>query len=231
MECGIRASVLVSGMGALHVPHYPELPGLERFSGPAFHSSAWDYNVISTAKRRRRRHGCQRHPIRPAIAPRVGQLHLFQRTPPWIVPRLDFALVKNGGAASVASPSRAGPTAIYFSGAREIRVLGFLGNETFRKKVEAIALRHMGRRIKDPQAPHALHSQLSIGVQTRPRFRRLLSHPQSFERSELVTEGSLKSASTASSRATASSAPIDVLIYGTGSVPPSSHAHWLPHRG
>jgi len=41
----IRPRVVVSGMGALHVPRYPELPGLKRFSGRTFHSSAWDYKV------------------------------------------------------------------------------------------------------------------------------------------------------------------------------------------
>jgi len=38
----IQARVLISGMGALHVPRYPDLPGLDRFHGPAFHSAAWD---------------------------------------------------------------------------------------------------------------------------------------------------------------------------------------------
>src|SRR5712672_2398822 len=41
----IRARVLVSGMGALHVPHYPEITGLDRFQGPAFHSATWDHGV------------------------------------------------------------------------------------------------------------------------------------------------------------------------------------------
>src|SRR5215472_12266918 len=42
---GIRARVLISGMGALHVPHYPEIPGIERFAGPSFHSSTWKPEV------------------------------------------------------------------------------------------------------------------------------------------------------------------------------------------
>jgi Flavin-binding monooxygenase-like len=47
----IRARVLISGMGALHVPHYPEIPGIQRFSGPSFHSATWRSDVQVNDKR------------------------------------------------------------------------------------------------------------------------------------------------------------------------------------
>src|SRR5262252_3549851 len=46
----IRARVLISGMGALHVPHYPEVPGIKCFSGPSFHSATWRSDVDLTGK-------------------------------------------------------------------------------------------------------------------------------------------------------------------------------------
>ena len=79
----IRARLIVSGIGGLHVPHYPELKGIGRFAGPAFHSSTWDHSVdlggknvavIGT--------GASAIQFVPQIAPRVGKLYLFQRTPP-----------------------------------------------------------------------------------------------------------------------------------------------------
>src|SRR5690348_14963807 len=91
----IKARVLVSGVGGLHVPQYPRLQGVESFAGPKFHSSTWDYGVdlqdknvavVGT--------GASSIQFVPQIAPRVGKLYLFQRTPPWIVPRLDFAIPK-----------------------------------------------------------------------------------------------------------------------------------------
>jgi len=45
IDVRIDARVLVSGMGALHVPRYPELNGIERFRGEAFHSGNWDSRV------------------------------------------------------------------------------------------------------------------------------------------------------------------------------------------
>ena len=87
----IRARVLVSGMGALHVPHYPEIPGIERFSGPSFHSATWRSDVDLTGKTVAViGTGASAIQFIPHIAPRAGKLYIFQRTPPWIVPRLDF---------------------------------------------------------------------------------------------------------------------------------------------
>ena len=46
----IRARVIVSGVGALHVPRYPEIPGLEQFGGPAFHSATWKRDCAPTTR-------------------------------------------------------------------------------------------------------------------------------------------------------------------------------------
>ncbi len=61
----IDARVIVSGMGALHVPRYPEIEGLDQFEGPAFHSAMWDSSVdLAREKRRRDRHRREFDPVR-----------------------------------------------------------------------------------------------------------------------------------------------------------------------
>jgi cation diffusion facilitator CzcD-associated flavoprotein CzcO len=86
------ARVVISCTGSLSRPAYPDLPGLSRFAGVSFHSASsnHDYDlegkrvaVIGT--------GASAIQFVPRIAPRVGQLFVFQRTPPWIVPRHDRA--------------------------------------------------------------------------------------------------------------------------------------------
>src|ERR1700733_2259056 len=47
----ITSKALVIGQGPLHVPNIPELPGLERFEGQAFHSAQWDHEYDLTGKR------------------------------------------------------------------------------------------------------------------------------------------------------------------------------------
>ncbi|NNL66245.1 MAG: NAD(P)/FAD-dependent oxidoreductase, partial [Myxococcales bacterium] len=38
----LEAEVLVSGVGQLHRPILPDIPGLDSFAGPSFHSARWD---------------------------------------------------------------------------------------------------------------------------------------------------------------------------------------------
>jgi cation diffusion facilitator CzcD-associated flavoprotein CzcO len=212
----IRARVLVSGMGALHVPRYPELPGLERFSGPAFHSSAWDHNVELDGKNVAVvGTGASAIQFVPQIAPRVGQLHLFQRTPPWIVPRLDFAFSEKWRRRFRSIPITRWALRQYIFWRQEIRVLGFLGNETFRKKVEAIALRHMSRRIKDPRLRAALTPNYQLGckrVLVSDDYYPTLNRPNV----ELITEGIAEVCKHSIATRDGVKRPVDVLIYGTG---------------
>jgi cation diffusion facilitator CzcD-associated flavoprotein CzcO len=215
-EIRIRARVLVSGMGALHVPHYPELKGLDRFKGPAFHSSAWDHSVdlegknvavIGT--------GASAIQFVPQIAPRVGKLHLFQRTPPWIIPRLDFAFSEKWKSRLRSIPITRWALRQFIFWRQEFRVLGFLGNESIRKKAEAIALRHLAREIKDPGVRAALTPNYQLGCK-----RVLVSDDfyPTLNRSnvELVTEGISEVCPHSIVTRDGAERPIDVLIYGTG---------------
>ena len=82
------ARVLISAVGALADPSVPQLEGLERFRGRAFHSARWDHDhelngrrvaVVGT--------GASAIQFVPEIVDRVDRLTLFQRTPPWVMPR------------------------------------------------------------------------------------------------------------------------------------------------
>ena len=212
----IRARVMVSGMGALHVPHFPEIKGLDRFQGPAFHSSAWDYKVDLAGKNVAVvGTGASAIQFVPQIAQHVGKLHLFQRTPPWIVPRLDFAFSDKWKWRFRNIPITRWVLRQYIFWRQEIRVLGFLGNEGFRQKMEAIALRHLARAIKDPTMRAALTPNYQLGCK-----RVLVSddYYPSLKRSniELVTEGISEVCPHSIVTRDGVERPIDVLIYGTG---------------
>jgi cation diffusion facilitator CzcD-associated flavoprotein CzcO len=212
----IRARVFVSGMGALHVPRYPQLPGRERFSGPAFHSSAWEHNVELDGKNVAVvGTGASAIQFVPQIAPRAGQLYLFQRTPPWIVPRLDFAFSEKWNRRFRDIPITRWALRQYIFWRQEFRVLGFLGNASIRKKAEAIALRHMTRRIKDPKLQAALTPNYQLGCK-----RVLVSddYYPTLTRSnvELVTEGIAEVCAHSIVTRDGAERPVDVLIYGTG---------------
>src|SRR5919198_194432 len=83
----LRTRVLVAGMGPLTEPKIPDLPGLDSFEGPVFHSARWDHSVDLRGKRVAAvGTGASAIQFVPAIQPKVSRLHVFQRTPPWIVP-------------------------------------------------------------------------------------------------------------------------------------------------
>ena len=63
----LRARALVSGMGALHHPAIPTIPGQGDFAGRSFHSARWDHACDLMAKRIGViGTGRERHPVRAA---------------------------------------------------------------------------------------------------------------------------------------------------------------------
>jgi cation diffusion facilitator CzcD-associated flavoprotein CzcO len=219
-ECGenlsIRARVMISGMGALHVPHYPEIPGIQRFSGPSFHSATWrsdvDVNdktvaVIGT--------GASAIQFIPHIAPRAGKLYIFQRTAPWIVPRLDFGISKKWRERFRRMPLQTWMIRTLLFWALEWRVLSFLGDRVVREHMERIARRHLETGVPDPKLRAALTPRYQIGCK-----RILLSddfYPVFARRNvELVTDRIAEICEHSIVTQDRAERPVDVLIYGTG---------------
>ncbi len=80
----ISANALVSGSGLLNRPSIPDIPGMKDFKGPMFHSARWDHSVDLTGKRVVQvGTGASGMQIAPSIAPKVGKLTVFQRSPHW----------------------------------------------------------------------------------------------------------------------------------------------------
>jgi cation diffusion facilitator CzcD-associated flavoprotein CzcO len=84
------AQSVISCSGGLSQPALPDIKGRDDFKGTMFHSAQWDHSydlkgktvaVIGT--------GASAIQIVPAIAPVVKELQLYQRTPPWIMPKMD----------------------------------------------------------------------------------------------------------------------------------------------
>jgi cation diffusion facilitator CzcD-associated flavoprotein CzcO len=84
----VQARHVVLATGPLHVPHVPHLPGIERFTGKVFHSARWDHDYDLSGKRIASiGTGGSAIQYCPRIAPGAERLHVFQRTPAWVIPR------------------------------------------------------------------------------------------------------------------------------------------------
>jgi len=86
-ESEITARAVITAVGQLNRPHLPDIDGADTFAGPSFHSAAWDHSVDLTGKRVALiGAGASGFQIAPAIADRVSQLTVFQRTAQWMFP-------------------------------------------------------------------------------------------------------------------------------------------------
>jgi cation diffusion facilitator CzcD-associated flavoprotein CzcO len=87
-----EAEVLLTACGQLSVPKVPPLPGLESFEGPAFHTAEWRHDADLAGKRVAVvGTGCSAIQVVPAIQPEVAQVDVYQRSPGWTLPKMDYA--------------------------------------------------------------------------------------------------------------------------------------------
>ncbi len=85
-----EADVVVNALGQLSNPVVPDLPGLDSFAGPAFHSARWRHDVDLTGKRVLVvGTGASAIQFVPGIVDRVGAMTVFQRHAPYVVPKPD----------------------------------------------------------------------------------------------------------------------------------------------
>ena len=87
-----EADVLVTACGQLSVPFTPPIEGLDSFDGAAFHTARWDHDVSLDDRRVAViGTGCSAIQVVPAIQPRVAHVDVYQRSPGWTFPKMDFA--------------------------------------------------------------------------------------------------------------------------------------------
>jgi len=86
------ANFIVTGSGGLHVPRLPNFKGQETFKGPAFHTALWDATFHPKGKRIAViGTGASAVQAVPGVVELgAAELKVFQRTPAWVPPRLDY---------------------------------------------------------------------------------------------------------------------------------------------
>ncbi len=160
----IQARVLVSGCGGLSRPSYPDIPGLDSFEGALFHSARWDHDVpldgktvgvIGT--------GASAIQIVPSIAETVQKLAVFQRTPPWILPKPDRAITPEERRRFRRLPftQKLARYAQYWR--HELFALGFVVDPRINRFGERFALKYLERSVRDPELRRKLTPDYTLG--------------------------------------------------------------------
>jgi cation diffusion facilitator CzcD-associated flavoprotein CzcO len=160
----VVADALISAVGPLRVPAYASVPGRETFGGPQFHTARWDHDV----QLRGRRvgvigTGASAIQVVPAIADQTAELHVFQRSPAWIIPRQDraYRTWERALAQHVPGVREAKRAWTYLT--KEGRIVGFRAGNPGMALVERMARRHLHRQVADPRLREQLTPAYRMG--------------------------------------------------------------------
>ena len=209
------ADVLVSAMGPLSDPAIPRLPGIETFTGKVFHSARWDHAYPLAGKRVAVvGTGASAIQFVPQIQPQVAQLTLFQRTPAWVLPRLDRPLTPKEHRLYKRFPLAQKLRRLKIFIQRETYGFSFR-HPKYLKTAQFVATRHLQRAVTDPVLREKLSPPYQIGckrVLISNDYYPALAQPNV----EVVTDGikEIRAASIVTSDGR--ERPIDAIIYGTG---------------
>ncbi|MDI1350506.1 NAD(P)/FAD-dependent oxidoreductase [Aquabacterium sp.] len=160
----LAAKFLINASGPLSTPVIPHFKGRDTFQGQTFHTNNWQHSYDHKGKRVAIiGSGASAAQVIPAIAPEVAQLHVFQRTPHWVLPRPDHVFSKFERALlGNKLIYKALRTAIYW--ALESRVIGFKYSQKMLNVVaQQAALKHIAQQISDPAIRQAVTPDYTIG--------------------------------------------------------------------
>jgi cation diffusion facilitator CzcD-associated flavoprotein CzcO len=210
------ADTVVSAVGALCEPALPDIKGINDFEGEIFHSARWNHDADLTGKRVAIiGTGASAIQIVPAIAPKVGHLDVYQRTAPWLLPRLDRPYTKAERLAFKHVPGlqRLSRAAIY--AARETQVVGLAKVPALMQLFEAIAKAKLRYEIRDPQLRAKVTPNFRIGCK-----RMLISNDYypalARPNVDVVTDGIAEVRANSIVTADGTEREIDALIVATG---------------
>jgi cation diffusion facilitator CzcD-associated flavoprotein CzcO len=160
----LTAEVVVAAAGPLCDPKMPDIPGLGSFPGQVFHSARWDHScelrgkriaVIGT--------GASAIQLVPQVQRVADRLTLFQRTPPWVLPRMDRRITGIERWLHTRVPATRALRRAALWGVRELQVGTFTRRPGLLVPVERLATRHLRRAVKDPALRARLTPDYRIG--------------------------------------------------------------------
>ena len=158
------ARVVVLGVGALCEPRNPDIDGIEDFAGPVFHTARWDHSVMLADKRVAViGTGASAIQVVPSIAPTVAHLDVYQRTAPWVLPRIDrtYPDLERKAYRRIPGLQRAVRALQYAS--REFQVVGLTRSRAALAPIKAIGRAHLAMQVRDRKLREAVTPRFEIG--------------------------------------------------------------------
>ena len=212
----LSADMVVSATGPLSDPKIPDIPGLDSFKGRVFHSAQWDHDYDLRGKRVAMiGTGASAIQVVPAIQPTVDRLTLFQRTPAWVLPRVDRKITGAEKWLHGKVPLTGALRRQLLWAVRELQVTAFTKRPNELGVVQQLAKAHMNRAIKNPELRRQLTPDYRIGCK-----RILLSNSYypalAKDNVDLVASGLKEVRGNTLVAADGTETEVDAIVFGTG---------------
>lgn len=160
----LEAEVLVAAIGPLSRPKLPDLAGVGLFAGTAMHTARWDHDVPLRGQRVGVvGTGASAVQVIPELAGVATPLTVFQRSAPWIVPKLDrnYSAIERWLFSAVPGVRWAWRQAIYWQ--KESRFVGFGRGSRAMRGAETVSRVMRWLSIRDPQLRAQLEPSYAMG--------------------------------------------------------------------
>jgi cation diffusion facilitator CzcD-associated flavoprotein CzcO len=147
-----EADVVITGCGQLSAPSIPPLPGLDEFAGPAFHTARWRHDVDVTGKRVAViGTGCSAIQTVPSIQSQVAHVDVYQRSPGWTFPKMDYAYSERAKRLFRRFPILMRIDRVVTLAFMDLITAGLTSRRWIVKPFEALARRQITKAISDPE--------------------------------------------------------------------------------
>jgi cation diffusion facilitator CzcD-associated flavoprotein CzcO len=212
----VEADVLVTATGQLSNPQLPDIPGIEDFAGPAFHSARWDHEVDLTGKRAAVIGvGASSIQFVPEIAREVEHLTIFQRSANWVIPKPDRPYRPRQRALFARLPWIQRLSRAYVWLRFEFLILAFTRFQLLGRIYQWGCRRRLRREVPDPELRAKLEPDYPLGCK-----RVLISNDwyPTLNRPDvsLVTEPISQVTPGGIVTVDGTEHPVDAIVYGTG---------------
>lgn len=210
------ARMLVVGSGAMNEPAIPRIPGLNEFTGEVFHSARWPREFDPTGRRIAVvGTGASAVQLVPQVAAAAGNVVVFQRTAPWVLPRGDRSIPAWARQLHKRMPATMQAVRGTDFMRRELMTNSFTKSGRFLSLIEAAGQRHIARQVKDQQLRDAVTPDF------RPGCKRLLMSDDWYptlqkDNVELVTDRIDRFIAKGAAMASGAVHEFDTLILATG---------------
>ena len=210
---------VVAGLGLLSVPRYPSWPGLDTFSGTAFHTSDWPAEIDLRGKRVAVvGTGSTAVQVVPAIAEQTERLYVYQREPGWIEPKheRDLPTVERWILRRVPGAAWVRRMHLFWQALRRFK--GYDATSRQQAKMRRLCLDFIERSIDDPATRAAVTPTYPWGCK-RPVLASTFYPTLNREDVELVPHAVTRITPTGVVDDTGTEHEVDVLVMSTGFQP------------